>query len=352
MYVDQKDIRGIQLDHTSRCNLLCPQCARTNTTEINPNVVIKDLTVDNYKTIFEPLRKDVKILHCGNYGDVIASPTFDDTLDWCLSNDYKNIQIITNGSARKPEWWSNLAKNGIRVIFSVDGLKDTNHLYRVNSVFDNIIENITAYTSAGGEARWDYLVFEHNQHQIEDARNLAKLIGVTEFNVKYTSRFVITHDNAHVNTVTNKNKKELTDLKANHNVSDFTSIIQEYTSFEDYVKRTSVTCKYKAMSRYYVDMEMRVWPCCWMGSPVYTSNKKDPQYIDYVRVMDQFGKDFNRLDIHGWNGVLNSKYYQEFLENSWISGSADRLYTCGRTCGDKFQFSSGYGKNTSVEKLT
>ena len=33
------------------------------------------------------------------------------------------------------------------------------------------------YIKAGGVARWEFLVFKHNQHQIEEARQLANELG-------------------------------------------------------------------------------------------------------------------------------------------------------------------------------
>ena len=127
MYIPLDEIKIVQLDHTSRCNLLCPQCARTG----NSLMPINDLTLDDYKLIFEPfIGKNISILQCGNYGDVITSPTFDTTLDWCLENNLNKIRIITNGSARNTSWWRELGKKNIQeVVFSIDGLGDTNHLY-------------------------------------------------------------------------------------------------------------------------------------------------------------------------------------------------------------------------------
>ena len=46
------------------------------------------------------------------------------------------LSMNTNAGAKSAEWWTELAgvigRKGA-VIFSVDGLKDTNHLYRINS---------------------------------------------------------------------------------------------------------------------------------------------------------------------------------------------------------------------------
>ena len=98
----------------------------------------------------------------------------------------------TNGSARTQDWWRDLAKtigtDGY-VIFSIDGLEDTNYLYRKNTVWEKIIDNAKAFIDAGGIAHWEYIVFEHNQHQIEEARRLSEQMGFQKFQVKTSSRF-------------------------------------------------------------------------------------------------------------------------------------------------------------------
>ena len=51
------------------------------------------------------------------------------------------LSMNTNAGAKDIYWWAKLAEViGRRgaVIFSVDGLRDTNHLYRQNVVWDNV----------------------------------------------------------------------------------------------------------------------------------------------------------------------------------------------------------------------
>ena len=113
-YEDPTQIHTLQLDHTSRCNLMCPQCARVweEGKSLNPAMPIADLTIDDYKILLEPFEDNkVEIFHCGNFGDVIASPTFDETYDYSVQRARK-VKIATNGSARKPEWWRDLAQKG------------------------------------------------------------------------------------------------------------------------------------------------------------------------------------------------------------------------------------------------
>ena len=323
---------------------MCPQCARvTGDNKVNPRLEMKDLTVDDYITIFTPfIGKQIRIIHCGNYGDAIASPTFDKTNLWLYENGFKSVTVMTNGSARNTEWWANLAKLGTYVVFSIDGLEDTNHIYRVNSNFKKIIENIKAFVGAGGLARWDYIMFDHNKHQVDEARQLSKDLGMDAFNLKITSRFV----SEQKDTVDNKNLIQVKDIKNNALKRDYNNIVSEYDSFDNYVRATPITCKYKDMKRYYIDFNMRLWPCCWVGAPGLFHSENE-QSVDLKRVTDKFGEDFNRLDLHGWDNVLSHEFYNSYLENSWVN--ENRIYTCGRTCGDKYEFSSGYGKNTNIK---
>ena len=84
---------------------------------------------------------------------------------------------MTNGSARTADWWKRLASiiglNG-RVTFSIDGLEDTNHLYRIGANWNKVIKNVSTYIENGGRARWDYLIFDWNWHQITEAAEIAK----------------------------------------------------------------------------------------------------------------------------------------------------------------------------------
>ena len=95
----------------------------------------------------------------------------------------------TNGGARKPEWWAQLAKVVNHVTFSIDGLGITNAIYRKGVKWKNVTDNVKEFINAGGKAKWDYLVFEHNEHQIELAKQLSRELGFVEFRPKATNRY-------------------------------------------------------------------------------------------------------------------------------------------------------------------
>jgi MoaA/NifB/PqqE/SkfB family radical SAM enzyme len=344
MYLSIDQIKTIQLDHTSRCNLACSQCARTG----NKNLPMLDLTVQDYQRILEPFEPStIDLFHCGNYGDVIASPTFDDTLDYCLNQGITRIRISTNGSARRPSWWQELARKlgpQSTVTFAIDGLENTNHIYRTNSRWSIIKNNIESFIRAGGRARWHYIVFDHNIDDLESAQRYATDIGVERFSIKNSSRFV---------TSSGYDKKLLTVLPEpnNQNINDHEQIVKLWGSFDRYVSSTQITCKYQQQRTIYVDFDTRVWPCCWVGAPLFFDNDT-PQRQSIMSLLNKYEDDFNKLNTHSWNQILNHEFFRTELESSWNNSTDDteypRLYTCGRTCGNKYQFSSGYGHNINT----
>ena len=99
----------------------------------------------------------------------------------------------TNGGIGTTNWWSNLGTMLNRpedyVIFSIDGLQDTNHLYRRNVIWDKVIENARAFISAGGQAHWEMLLFDYNEHQLAEVKSLAQSMGFKFFNTKVSRRF-------------------------------------------------------------------------------------------------------------------------------------------------------------------
>ena len=352
MFLNIDQIKTIQMDHTSRCQLACPQCARFHgsQTEINPYMPIDDTTVDDYKIILEPFEKNtVKLFHCGNFGDSLASPTLDDCIDYSIEKGVKEFKMAVNGSARSKSWWCDLAQKSDRIVvnFSIDGLADTNHLYRVNSNFAKIMENAKAFIDAGGNARWYFIEFEHNYHQIEEAKRIATDMGFRQFNAKYTGRFAEQQQKK----IETKKGTIVEDKKDNHNQKDMQEIKQTYKSFEQYIEQTPITCKYKQQQSVFIDMQMKLWPCTWMGAPAYFG-PNNPQRKSFDAIYDLYGEDFNNMRNHGWS-VLEHDFFAKYLDRSWNAqdDKYKRIYTCGRTCGNIFEFSSGYGKNTVRENL-
>ena len=184
----------LHLEPTDACQASCPQCAR----ETDVNFDKKDLhhlTVNQITNSLDDnlLTKLDKMFMCGDYGDPAAGRHTLDIYRFFRSvNSTITLGMNTNGGLRDQEWWRELAgilKNQRDyVVFSIDGLEDTNHIYRIGVNWDKVMENAKAYIDAGGSAHWDMLVFEHNEHQVDECERLAKTLGFTWFRAKVTKR--------------------------------------------------------------------------------------------------------------------------------------------------------------------
>lgn len=190
------DIRTVHLEITAKCQAACLQCDRNiNGGQLNPNISLDELSLDDCKKIFEPkfVKQLDSLFMCGNLGDPVIAQDSLEVMEYLRSqNSNIWLSMNTNAGAKKSEWWRDLAKvigNKGHVIFSLDGLKDTNHLYRQNVNWDICMESAQSFIEAGGRARWDYLIFGHNQHQVEQAEALSKKMGFEKFISKKTGRF-------------------------------------------------------------------------------------------------------------------------------------------------------------------
>jgi len=364
-YMKLTDIKVVHLEHTSKCNLLCPQCARVYEGKLNPELPLSELTLKDYKKIFTPefAQQLDRVYWCGSYGDSIASGTWMECAFWLRYSGVKSMQLYTNGSARKPDWWKKLAIIFNRphdyVYFSIDGLADTNHLYRVNSNFEIIMKNAKAFIDAGGNARWDYLVFDHNAHQVEEAKTLAKEMGFKSMVIKNTSRFISnknfkSNQSGTVDKVidrkTGNKKHEFSDNK-NKNVSKFDYVIEKYGNWSNYVDVTSIDCKTKEGRSIFIDFEFNLWPCCWTGAPMYfAGGDENIQFSQLKKLMSRYEDNFNSLRKHSIDEILEHEWLSNHLSDSWLNSqehSNPKLQTCGRTCGTDYEFTSGLGSSNA-----
>ena len=146
----------IDIELTTRCNAACPMCFRNNHGDRpNPMLVEKDFELDLLEQIDVPVKK---LALCGNYGDPIMHKELPQIIEYWFKNKSQNIVMMTNGGARSKQWWTDLGKltkGKMRVTFGIDGLEDTNHLYRRNVRWDRLMQNTKAFIDAGGDARCD-----------------------------------------------------------------------------------------------------------------------------------------------------------------------------------------------------
>ena len=190
-------VRSLSLEITNRCYLGCSECMRN----LRPDLVKEpvDISLDDLK-FFLPLKlksvlSPIKMNLCGSLGDAIYHPQILDIVSYLRELDCP-IYLETNGSFKDVSFWrelsSLLGKNNW-LNFSVDGLADTNHLYRERSRWgdvDSAMKTCVNFTNV----RWKWIVFKTNEHQISAAKKYAQLIGVKHFMLQKSDRFKVEAD--------------------------------------------------------------------------------------------------------------------------------------------------------------
>ena len=346
------DIKEVHLEVTQRCQAACPMCDRNmNGGADNPHITNAELTLEDCKRIFKPeFIKQLKTMYmCGNLGDpIVARDTLEIFKYFRKHNSSMWLSMNTNAGAKNVEWWTELAHVFGRmgaVIFSVDGLSDTNHLYRQGVVWDKVERAMRSFINAGGRARWDFLIFQHNEHQVEEAENLAKKWGVEKFIKKKSGRFVTTdikpkEEHQAVNRKgkeTNKIAKP-SEINVNLALLKQKEIENSYGSMKEYFNKCSINCKVAKQGSIFITAEGLLMPCCWTAGRMYKWWHKDPQVEqiwDHINAAG--GKQGISVINNNIEDVVNGRLISS-ITDSWelLSLEQGKLGVCAQKCGGEF----------------
>jgi hypothetical protein len=141
------------------------------------------------------------------------------------------------------------------VVASIDGLEDTNEIYRVNCSYNKAIENCKAFIDGGGKASWKFIAFEHNEHQINEARSISDDIGFDSFITVASSRF----EQQAISVYTDKNGK----------LKKIAPPTESYISTDLKNEQSScIECHATKRNEFFVDDKGVVMPCCWTAARI------------------------------------------------------------------------------------
>ena len=336
------EIKHIHIELSSMCQARCPMCARNHHSGLpNPLLKEKNIDLEFYKTIMpaEFIQQINNITMCGNFGDPILNSQLIDIVKYTAKiNPLINIDIHTNGSARNKVWWRKLATalpKSHLVQFGIDGLEDTHHLYRVDTDWNKIIENAQEFISAGGHARWNFITFKHNEHQLEQCRQIAKDLGFDSFHEKQTSRFI---GEPWFDVYDQQGNPSYKLESASYQKVDFIrrEVVENY---KDYVQSATIKCSVQETKSAYIDALGYLWPCCFTGGVPYL-------YSQPSQLMWQFKQDYREslndvLELFGGIEGLNLEHrsIESIVESpAWQTGWTGAWdnkgpLVCVRACG-------------------
>lgn len=307
-------IKELTIELTSHCNAKCPQCGRFNIFgEVLKDLQIQNLNLDMIKKLpTEKMTNLEKIIFNGNYGEPLMHPNIDEILERFKD---KKIIISTNGSIRSIEWWKKLSNfKNIQVIFGIDGLENTHHLYRRNTNFKKIIQNAEAFINNGGQAEWQYIIFKHNENQIDEAKKLAKSMGFQKIFFRYSDRFLKNNKS----DVYDENKELLYVLEPTRTQKTIYEY-SEATKDTFYTKRLfkiknidkNISCPWAKDKKIFISHTGLVLPCCHMasiqaGKPIYKKL--------FEKIIESY--EYINLNNYSFDEIINSSIFQILIPES------------------------------------
>lgn len=253
----------LHIEPTDVCQAACPLCARETDLAFDKNKK-HHLTLDQIKEKFNEdfIRNLDKMFMCGNYGDPAAGKHTLEIFEYFRSvNPTITLGMNTNGGLQNMTWWINLArllkKPNDFVVFSIDGLEDTNHIYRRNVNWEILEANVASFIAAGGPAHWDMLVYKHNQHQVDECEAVARKMKFKWFRTKVSKREYI-----------NGLEEPIGWLRPT------------YTPGQ-------IDCRALQESSIYIDAQGCISPCCWLGA----------RQSDFITDINQVAVNWNNPDL-------------------------------------------------------
>ena len=312
----------IHLELSSSCQAACPACSRVY--DYNDQV-LKGKThnswdINSLHRVFnkEVLAKVDNFLLCGNYGDPLAFTEIDQWIQDVLHiNPSIKFWLHTNGGLGSTKTWSNLGQllrgHGSSVNFSIDGLSETNDIYRRGVHWDSVIANAKTFIDAGGSAIWKFIDFKHNHHQIEEARDLANSMGFKKFKViqPYSDEGDI--------SLLPESSQLASDLQVSFEHLAKEQVLDLAFSDKRDINSSEINCEATKENSLYVDCDKKVWPCCWVARTGDHRTRLIQREEFYRKVYDEFGltEGFNSLKKSDLLTTLEHSFFEEFLPNSW-----------------------------------
>ena len=339
-------IRRLHIELTTRCNARCPMCMRNyRGYEYNSGYPICELSLADFKHIVTPelLAQLIQpeaainglvpkvfgfrgITFNGNLGDFASARDAVDIVEYVAEHGVP-VHINTNGSLRNSAWWSRLALPGVTVGFALDGMSDTHKLYRQDTDWYRIIDHAQALIQAGGRAIWRFVPFEHNRHQEQECRKMARELGFFGFQNIYDGRDrgpVYTRDGefSHAIGPAESGTHPPIDALLESHITWYDA--KTYRSHKDTPDLT-INCIHKQTQEIYIAADGSVYPCCFLG--FYPHTMSHPGNKELAPMVTEN----NALQYP----LEHCLAWFESVEQAWSRSSIaeGRPYQCVNTCG-------------------
>lgn len=344
MFLEADNIRELHVEITNKCNAACPMCDRNQFGGLtNPGRGLAEWSLEDIDKAFKDLPNLKFVYFCGTHGDPIAAKYVFEAVK-AAKDAGAQIEMFTNGSLKTESWWKrfvDILDSGDRITFAIDGI-ETNHLYRQNTDVNKILKHLKIVCDSPVQTRWDYLVFKHNEHEMESSKKMAKELGVDHFRFRRTPRFDrfnpypvldaegnVTHYLEPPNDPEYRHPslKEMTEFlqQVKTDPNETLNTLKDFKYADKSLPSTDwkIECIYKESQKMYINSRMEVFPCCYISDQYETFKTISNAELKYP-----FGELL--LNEKSWNEILEHDFFNELMQ-SWTQSNV--IPRCIRTCG-------------------
>ncbi len=171
------------IDICNVCNLRCPLCP-TGLESLGRYQGM--MSFAEYRQILDKVEPYALVSSLYNHGEPFLNKDIFDIIEYTA---HHNIATNVSSNFNWPTRFDpqDIIRSGLEYLtISLDGAsQDTYGQYRVRGDFNEVVENVRAVLAARRELKsktpfieWQFIVFKHNEHEIQKARELAAEWGV------------------------------------------------------------------------------------------------------------------------------------------------------------------------------
>ncbi len=398
-----QQLNRIVIELTANCNAMCPGCDRWNSGKGGINKVVeKNLgsighmslhTFNNAipNELFYKWDNLTQIEFNGSVGDAILHPKFIKFIK-LINNKNKQfrsdpdgvgpvgLKLATNAGLHGKEFWTEVGKEFVksgkrhRIMVALDGTtEETHQQYRRGVSYKKALQNAITLIETGARVRWQFIEFEHNKHQIEEAIKLAEKYGFEDievrnsrggnalygdwvFQMKETKQKVEIkkeklkrpakvekRQKTRVEKKLNTRLKENFTYKETDKIKEIIENVNKVQDVEKFLDEAPITCQWSGHGSVNVEFNGTVHPCCHMNQGLFYPN--DPMNKFYHEVNDSYEPGWNQLKNKNLIKILEHEYFKKDLQDSWKPDSDPdkkfkRMSVCIQTCTKKMDLDS------------
>jgi MoaA/NifB/PqqE/SkfB family radical SAM enzyme len=328
---------SLHVDASTHCQLRCPSCP-TAKGMIKADIGSGFLRPENFEKLLDE-NPSVAHVELSNWGEVFLNPRLEEIARIAFE---RNVALTASNGVNlnhaKPRALEAVVKYRVRHLnVSIDGASQkTYEKYRVRGNFNRVIEHIELINAYKRKHKsefpmllWQFIAFGHNEKEIEEARALAKQLGM-HFYVKLAwDDFSPVKDEELIRSVTKGGAASREDFSEKHG--------------EQYIQKA--TCR-QLWDRPQINFDGEVLGCCanrW-GSLGNAFEEGLMATIDGEKMRYAKQMVMGQVEPRGDIPCTRCHHYQSMRERNDFLGPSDLrtpliqgpLYRAARRCGRPF----------------